>query len=274
MQELTLKITPLIYGLVDPRTAEIRYVGLSRHGLRRAKQHLKPTSLRKDFLQHNRHKAAWIYEVLNAGLRPYIMVIARCETPEDLPAAERFWIEKLRQAGEPLTNKTVGGDGVRGFKFTAEQRCVISRRTREGMAIMPAESRARMHAPRAGSPRAPFSHETRRRMSAAAKKRSPSFAGKTHSESARTTMSEKACAWHTQNDHPMLGKHQSDETKRHLSEVHGTAIIDQDGTRYHSINQASKALGISRPSLTKALVEQRSTKCGRRFEYARTRLTD
>lgn len=105
----------LIYGLVDPRTMLIRYVGSSATGLRRPNAHRTRKELAKRC-----HKASWIASLLKAGL-DYIVVVLE-ESPTDLHAAERFWIAYGRCLGWPLTNMTGGGEGALGRPVSSETR--------------------------------------------------------------------------------------------------------------------------------------------------------
>lgn len=95
----------LIYGLVDPRTRLVRYVGLASKGLKRARVHRVPARLAA-----RSHKNSWIKALLAAGL-DYEVVVLEAD-PGDLQGAERFWIAYGRACGWPLTNMTDGGDGV------------------------------------------------------------------------------------------------------------------------------------------------------------------
>lgn len=53
----------LIYGLVDPRTSELRYIGRSSSGLTRPKQHTAPAALAKDVAR----KGNWLRQLVRAG---------------------------------------------------------------------------------------------------------------------------------------------------------------------------------------------------------------
>jgi hypothetical protein len=101
-----------IYGLVDPRTKLLRYVGRTVNLQRRYTQHLLPSALKK-----HTHKTHWLRDLLTTGARPELCVIESCCTPEELRRAEIFYIEYFTLSGAALTNATDGGDGViRGFK--------------------------------------------------------------------------------------------------------------------------------------------------------------
>jgi len=93
----------IVYGLTDPRTNELRYVGKTDKGLEvRLQQHLQPA-----YLRPNTHKNAWIKLLKREALRPDIFVIEETQDPE----AEQFWISYYKSIGCDLTNGTVGGEG-------------------------------------------------------------------------------------------------------------------------------------------------------------------
>lgn len=112
----------LIYGLVDPRTKLVRYVGKSSSGLTRPRSHLCPSNL-----AHRTYSARWIKSLLALGLRYEIVVL---ETPhkEILSDTERWWIAYGRASGWPLTNLTDGGEGAFGTHpvFTPHHRASLS----------------------------------------------------------------------------------------------------------------------------------------------------
>lgn len=97
----------IIYGLIDPRTALTRYIGKSSTGMKRPRNHMLASKLRRD----RSHKANWIRELLAAGMVYGIVVIERVNSANDLDEAERRWIAYGRAQEWPLTNLTEGGDG-------------------------------------------------------------------------------------------------------------------------------------------------------------------
>lgn len=125
----------LIYGLIDPRTRLVRYIGLSSTGMHRPAFH-------KSLAPHEQtYKANWI-KSLHALVLDYEIVVLE-EEPADLAQAERWWIAFGRACGWPLTNLTSGGDGsfgykheeatlakMRGRKLTDAQRAAVSARQR------------------------------------------------------------------------------------------------------------------------------------------------
>lgn len=112
----------LIYGLLDLRTNQIRYIGKSSCGIERAWHHYKPCRLEKD----KTHKGNWIRQLLAAGTIYGAYILEECSS-ELLNQREIAWIAHARILGWPLTNHTDGGDGLSGHIFTEEHRQKISR---------------------------------------------------------------------------------------------------------------------------------------------------
>lgn len=114
-----MKHPRIIYGLLDPLTDEIRYIGRSSSGLKRAKHHMKKSVLVKDFT----HKGHWLKKL---GLPPVVLVLEEVYG-ESLAEREVWWIAFGRSEGWPLTNETDGGEGGHtGRRFTPEHRARIS----------------------------------------------------------------------------------------------------------------------------------------------------
>lgn len=94
------KITTFIYGLKDPNTNKIRYVGKSDNPKDRYKQHISDTT--------NSYKVNWINQLKQAGTLPVLVIL------EEVPYSqweykERSWIAKGLQEGWGLTNIQMGG---------------------------------------------------------------------------------------------------------------------------------------------------------------------
>jgi hypothetical protein len=97
----------IVYGLVDPRTDEIRYVGKSSSGLERPRWHGYPSALTKG----RTHKQNWIRELVSEGLVYRIKVLEVVAAKEELADAEIKWIKYGHDEEWPLTNITAGGEG-------------------------------------------------------------------------------------------------------------------------------------------------------------------
>lgn len=100
----------IIYGLVDPVSCHLRYIGKSHTGLHRVNQHF--ASYR---LNVKTWKVNWIKSLLNKGLKPTVLIIQEFQEPEILSQSEIFWIDYFKKMGCPLTNMTIGGEGVIGL---------------------------------------------------------------------------------------------------------------------------------------------------------------
>lgn len=94
-----------IYGLIDPRTAKIRYIGKSKHPRTRLQQHMEEGRFRR-----KSHLTCWLRQLKDAGLVPRIFTIEECAG--DGAVEEIFHIALAKSDGIDLTNGTAGGDGV------------------------------------------------------------------------------------------------------------------------------------------------------------------
>ncbi len=99
-------IRNLIYGLVDPRSLLVHYVGMSSRGYARALEHQggSPPAMYSP-------KARWISSLQALGIGYHVVLLEVVRTPSELAEAERRWIAYGRLSGWPLTNTTDGGEG-------------------------------------------------------------------------------------------------------------------------------------------------------------------
>lgn len=105
----------IIYGLFDPETQELRYIGKSVNGLKRSRQHTKTADLKR----HGKtHKVAWVKSLIKKNLKPIVMIITQCGTPEELYPEEQRLIKRFKTLGAKLTNATDGGPGRYGYKLS------------------------------------------------------------------------------------------------------------------------------------------------------------
>jgi len=89
----------IIYGLKDPRTDDIMYVGKSIQGLLRPKQHLVGS--------HNELVRDWVNALHADNLEPEIIVLERSDSPDFLIDKEKFWMDKLLKEKHPLLNTII-----------------------------------------------------------------------------------------------------------------------------------------------------------------------
>lgn len=110
----------IIYGLIDPRNGQLRYIGKSETGKSRLTEHLKPSSLANDT-----HKDRWLKQLVALNLKPAFIVLEEFSIPDELFAAEEFWYEYFVGLGCNLTNSTKCGRGTRGYKHTGKTKLLI-----------------------------------------------------------------------------------------------------------------------------------------------------
>lgn len=112
----------IIYGLFDPVTKELKYIGITSNQKRRYVDHHNPSKLKE-----NTYKNNWIKSLLTQGLKAEMVILETYETAVELPQAEIELIEYYRSIGCNLVNGTNGGDsGMSGRKSSEETRKKIS----------------------------------------------------------------------------------------------------------------------------------------------------
>jgi len=112
-----MSMSNVIYGLIDPNTKELRYIGYSNNLQRRMRAHCNPCNLKKIT-----HKNNWINSLIKLGQKPYVIVLETYDTQEELPQAEIEMIAYYKYIGCSLTNSTYGGDGTYGRIVSEETR--------------------------------------------------------------------------------------------------------------------------------------------------------
>jgi group I intron endonuclease len=117
-----MRFKRIVYGLYDPRTSALRYIGKSESGESRLLRHLNPKTLNTE----KTHKSNWIKSLIKLGLKPYLQVLYTASEFEDLSKLEISFIAKHKASGDNLTNQTNGGEGMLGFSPTEETRKKIS----------------------------------------------------------------------------------------------------------------------------------------------------
>lgn len=101
----------IIYGLKDPLTDVIMYVGKSSSGLKRPRYHAHAARKGDGGLCAN-----WIRGLLDLELMYEIVVLEYVVDASVLVDREVWWIACGRNNGWPLLNQTIGGEGLPGFK--------------------------------------------------------------------------------------------------------------------------------------------------------------
>jgi len=118
-----MKEKTYIYGLIEPMTNELRYIGKTININRRYRRHINEVDL------HDSYKDRWIRKLKKNGLVPEIIIIDYVKTDE-WQYWEMFYIEYFKFLGCDLTNGTKGGDeppSTKGRKHTEESKLKMSK---------------------------------------------------------------------------------------------------------------------------------------------------
>jgi hypothetical protein len=101
-----------IYGLYDPRTSELRYIGKTVNPEVRLEKHIQEA---KGYCGHNPHKERWIRQLLSNNLKPTLITIGKC-SEDNWQEVEKEYISTARKRGINLTNMADGGMGASAGK--------------------------------------------------------------------------------------------------------------------------------------------------------------
>lgn len=103
-----------IYGLKDPFTDEIRYIGKSVRPKERLTNHCNDKS--------KNHRTNWISSLMQKGKRPILVILEEMSIDSDWQERERFWIAYAKSIEWNLVNGTSGGDGVKDLCQEAKEK--------------------------------------------------------------------------------------------------------------------------------------------------------
>ena len=121
----------MIYGLYDPRSDELRYVGKASDFELRLYQHIKDAKAGQKTYRSN-----WIRSLLELGMIPAIKLLGY-STVNSWQEDEKAWIAKVKKEGANLTNLTEGGEGILGYNHSEETRNKISQANIESGKVPP-----------------------------------------------------------------------------------------------------------------------------------------
>lgn len=204
--------TMSIYGLRDPETKEVRYIGVTKRAKQRYSQHV--------YRRVTSHKGNWILSLRARGLKPEFFVIR--EVPfSERETAEVETILQYRENGARLTNATAGGRGM--LNASQETREKISRKSKGH--VLSEEGRRKVSEAR----RATKTSEEAKRKQSAAKK------GKPLTEETKRKMSEAR-----------TGRVFSEESKRKISEAHKGMRHSEETKRKMSAKWVADHPGVRR----------------------------
>lgn len=207
-----------IYGLYDPETKELRYVGKANNLSSRLWCHIRDAKGGQ-----RTHKATWIRKLLSQELKPIISVIWET-TEQGWQEDEKFCIAQALSEGANLTNHTKGGDGILGYNHSEETKRKISEYNKS-IGRLPPNWKGRKQSPEHISKRVEarksngtygHSQETKDLIS---RKNTGKNLGNTHTLGYKHTDEWKAAQSERSSgkNNPFYGKSHSDETKLKIS---------------------------------------------------------
>lgn len=118
-------MTTFIYALIDPRDLNVRYVGKADNPKQRYSHHCHPKArpIRANKRAHHLTRCgAWVRGLINQGLLPQMVTLEECSM-DNWRERERYWIAHHRN--DKLTNLTLGGEGLVGYRHTEETRAKL-----------------------------------------------------------------------------------------------------------------------------------------------------
>lgn len=108
-----------VYALEDPRSKEIKYVGLTKNLKNRITRHV----YQGRHTPNLNERTLWLKSLLDDGFRPGVLILEKTTNP----MYEKYWIRYFWETGQNLTNISEGGDSHPG--------CVIHENTRKGSVL-------------------------------------------------------------------------------------------------------------------------------------------
>lgn len=192
----------VIYGLIDPNTTFLRYIGFTSNAEKRYKNH---HSIRQ--LKDNTHKNNWIKSLIKNRQQAKMIIIAEYKTAEELPAAEGYWYAFFISHGADLTNDPnfIGIGSRKGKKLSEKHKKNISKANK-------GKQKSEEHKKNISESK--FGHITTEKAKLNISK---SLKGRKCTEEAKQKISKAN-----------KGKIKSEETKRKLSESHKGKIFSEE----------------------------------------------
>lgn len=117
-----------IYGLLDPHTKEIKYIGQTIQGIKRIKEHYHKSHKRNKITNLLSRSKLWIYNLKKQNKIFEVIYLEYFEDEIFLDEAEIFWINYFKFLGCQLLNHLDGG-----YINTKKDKKLISQKTKEAM---------------------------------------------------------------------------------------------------------------------------------------------
>lgn len=229
-----------IYGLIDPDTNELRYIGKSVKPKIRLRKHISERN------KHDSYKDRWVRKLYKEGKKPELLII-----DEVLKSDWQFWeihyISYFKGIGCRLTNGTIGGDqppSTKGRKHTEESKKKMSdfKRGKPIPWLNNGEPLTNEH-------KNNLSKSLKGRKSEKKDKTYEEFYGSEKADKIRKKLSESHIGLNSGEKHPMYGKNHSDKTKELLSKTFSKKVIQLNKNNefikeWESIKMAQIGIGI------------------------------
>ena len=199
----------IVYGLIDPISKNLRYIGFTSNPQRRLANHHIPSKL-----QELNHKNNWIKSLIKNGQQAEMIVIQEYETSTELPDAEIFWYQYFKMQGAELTNDPdfIGGPTLFGKKLSEEHKNKLSL-AHKGKKLTD-EHKQKISVSNKGKTKI-FSEEHIKNLSISHMGQVSPNKGKKHSEASKQKMSQSLKG----RTSPNKGKKLSPEHKKKMSEA-------------------------------------------------------
>lgn len=221
-----------VYGLTDPRTGEVKYIGKSVNPIHRLAVHLHYAAK-----GGHTHAFRWMKGLLDQGLKPGLVILEEGIPETEVDDRECWWIAEGEERGWRLTNMTDGGDGGHhkypetGAKISAALKGKPkSPRSTEHSQKLAKALRGRKLSPEAIAKRS----ETVRRKHAEGYKRPPKSEESKEKQRQKMTGRKQSPEEIEKRIAPLRGSKRTDEQRQNISEglkarhfVHSPEVIER-----------------------------------------------
>lgn len=157
----------MIYGIIDPRSGAVCYVGKTIIGKERWRIHCN--SLGRN--EHFNPRLQYLFNLIKETQKLQFFIIETGLAEEFIDVREVYWIEKYRAEGIDLFNMTDGGDGRLHYRHKEESKLKISA-AKKGKKYKPMRPEVKKNMARK------LSEEARRNIGEASRKRKGIKSGK------------------------------------------------------------------------------------------------
>lgn len=205
-----------IYALIDPLDNDIRYIGKTNNVKRRLMRHIQDSK----FLDS--YKDRWVRFLKKEGRNPEIIIIDEVLV-NDWVISEQYWISQFKSWGFKLTNGTDGGD---------QPPSNIGRKHREESKIKMSKSKIGKPIPwlntgleRSEEHKLNLSNSLKGRISEKKNKCYIEIYGEENGLALKNKLSNSHKGIQSGENHPMYGKHHTNETKEKLTKHFSKKVI-------------------------------------------------